>query len=98
METKIIKCRDCGTKLAEAITTQTNDRRISKGLKTQFTKYIVKCCPKCNGESFKSGIFEGTIYVGALTDNLQINLENTDIIEEDDKVVVLLTLNLIQKL
>lgn len=98
-----IKCGDCGFPLVEIVNTETNENRLKRGLKLQKSKYKIKC-PQCNGYSFDTKVFEGSIIIGSIKDNYIVSAVDTELFDyktRDDinkgNVVVYTILELVKK-
>lgn len=103
IEECIVKCGDCGTPLVEIVKTEENSNRVQRGQKIQKSKYKVKC-PKCNGFSFDTKIFEGSTIVGSIKDNYTVCVLDTELLDYNSRqditngnVVVYTTLELVEK-
>jgi predicted nucleic-acid-binding Zn-ribbon protein len=81
----IIKCGDCGLKLLDIVVTETNENRISRGLKPQKTKYKVVDCPKCGGSSFETKVYEGSVIRGPISN--EYITEDVDCDVDDEGVI-----------
>lgn len=79
LDSHILKCRECGAKLAEIIKVETNESRKNRGLKPQKIKYSASCY-KCKSSSFETPIIDGSTFAGVLSDLVKISDSDTDII------------------
>jgi len=94
---KILKCSNCNYKMAEVVVVHSKEELDADGLPCYQSRFKVINCPKCNGESLWSEIFEGQTSVGTLVDELTLDVVDTDVVKISDSVVFVNTLKLITK-
>ncbi len=85
----IIKCGDCGMKLADLVLTETNEARVSRGLSPLVTQYQIVGCPSCGGSSFKTRTYEGSVIYGSQHGDHFIDAEDYDVEESGNMFVKL---------
>ena len=78
-----IKCGDCNTPLVNIVCYEDNDERAEKGRNIQYSKYRVTKCYKCGGSSFWTKTFQGTTAVGSAKDDINVDIDDTEITEDN---------------
>lgn len=73
VEEQYIKCADCGITLGHVILMQTNEKRQASGQKPVFTRFRITGCYKCNGSSFFTKTYGGTVTLGSPADHVQLD-------------------------
>src|SRR5688500_12203891 len=89
VQDKKINCGDCGKNLVEVVVTETNEHRENRGVKHQKTQFQVVDCPFCKGSSFPSEVFEGSVTVGTLSDQHQLDTVDSDVLTDGTILSVL---------
>lgn len=76
-----VKCGDCNTPLAEIQLIEDNASRQGRSLPAQYSKFKVVECPKCNGSSFETKVFQGKTIVGPVKTGFDLEDVSTDVVD-----------------
>lgn len=87
-----MKCADCNVKLANIVITESNDSRVERGKPPQKSKFRIINCYKCGGSSFDSKILEGSTNILSNKSDVDLNVIDTDILNDNTIYTVLETI------
>ncbi len=79
LDSQILTCGDCGSRLVEIVRTEDNAGRIKRGLKLSNSKFKVEQCYKCGGSSFETPVLSGTVSIGVFGDDYEFDVSDTKI-------------------